>query len=357
MRPVGYVIAALLGAVLVWAVQARAIDETGPLAGPYVIPYHGALELDGIPVTGQVSFRFTLFDQQSGGAQVWTDDMTIDVYGGQFSALLGSGTNAMPATAFSEEALWLQIELEDASMAGSFITLANRQRITPVPHSYVASEAPDDFEVTNDLSVGGGLDVTGSSALRSGATIIGAENNGSSAAISIQTTGGSQVMLLDGNEIDGVSGLFLNGNVDEPVSANDTLVIYDPTNNTPQLNFRNASGDTGEMALQTVSDNLEIVEPEDSGGTQSSAGGRLVAQFRDDDIAYFYNGIGGPLLERSDLGSDVEIDSADKVYFGGNCDPGEIRAGRLGTNGTDQAAICVCVNLASSSQDGWWCWH
>ena len=83
-------------------------------AVPQVMNAQGVLRTAGGQVVdGSYDLTFSLYDQQSGGAAVWTETMPgVPVKGGLFSVLLGNGT-PIPADQFAAtDALWLAIQVE-----------------------------------------------------------------------------------------------------------------------------------------------------------------------------------------------------------------------------------------------------
>ena len=69
-----------------------------------------------------------------------------------------------------------------------------------------------------NMVTGGGQIGIGATAGGSKVTIEGPDNNGISAALEIRSSGSSQVMLIDGNEIDAATNMHLNANSGQPVS-------------------------------------------------------------------------------------------------------------------------------------------
>ena len=111
--------------------EAGAFDGDGmaPASEPYRLPYSGTLEQDGLPVTGDIPMRFSLFATEVGGTAEWTADFTVSVFAGRFDVQLGD----IPPEVFSQEVLWLGVEVDEG---GTFVALANRQRISSAPTAF-----------------------------------------------------------------------------------------------------------------------------------------------------------------------------------------------------------------------------
>ena len=136
---------------------------------------------------------------------MWREEQAINIYEGRFSAAIGAGTKLNAGAAsfrdviLDGEALFLSIEIEDAAIPGTFVALSGRQPLEATPYAAWSKSAPG-------FSVAGALDV-GTSAL-----ITGSESSGVSSAGVLTLKNGSQVMVLDGNEIDSSAALALQSN-------------------------------------------------------------------------------------------------------------------------------------------------
>ncbi|MFN8586849.1 MAG: hypothetical protein U0704_03530 [Candidatus Eisenbacteria bacterium] len=104
--------------------------------------YQGQLQQAGVPVTGNVSLRFSLWDDAgagtppSGGTQIGTTQSlaNVAVGGGVFSVVLNSG-DEFGAQAFGGDARWLQVEVCADSTCASTTVLGPRQPITGAPYA------------------------------------------------------------------------------------------------------------------------------------------------------------------------------------------------------------------------------
>ena len=110
--------------------------------------YQGQLKRGGVPLTGAVDLKFSLWTTAEGGVQVgFTQNLQgVDVANGLFSVDLDFGQNA-----FNGNARWLQIKIHDhADPPGAFTTLSPRQPLTPTPYALQTRG----IVVTDDGNVG-----------------------------------------------------------------------------------------------------------------------------------------------------------------------------------------------------------
>jgi hypothetical protein len=108
--------------------------------------YEGHLLNEGSAAQGSYSFRFTLYDAETNGSAVGsTLEQQLTVTSGVFSASLDFG-----ALAFSGEDRWLQIEVAGLS-DGSFTVLTPRQKLSPVPYSWLGL---GNVKITGDTMTG-----------------------------------------------------------------------------------------------------------------------------------------------------------------------------------------------------------
>ncbi|MDX2147024.1 MAG: tail fiber domain-containing protein [Planctomycetota bacterium] len=112
------------------------------------VTYQGQVKAAGNPVNGLIDVRFTLFDAATDGVQVGSPITRTDVpvLNGIFTAAPDFGAAAFA----SDRALWMRIEI--ANPAGTaFVTLPDRQRLTPAPHSL--STRGLDVAASNDVTL------------------------------------------------------------------------------------------------------------------------------------------------------------------------------------------------------------
>jgi len=110
------------------------------------IPYEGALDRDGVPVTGSVELTFEVFNVAVDGTACWTSGaLDTTVTQGRFAVVLGPVTDSC----VEGEDVYLAITVDDGSGA---VALPGRQRVYPA----VAALASG----SGDFHVGGSLNVT-----------------------------------------------------------------------------------------------------------------------------------------------------------------------------------------------------
>jgi len=294
-----------------------------------IMPYDGYLMVDATPITGVRTIRFDLYQDATGGVVKWTETQTVNLYNGRFSVGLGSATS-LTSTILDAEKLYLAMTVVDTDSQGNTveIELSGRQAIEPAPFAAWAGNSAD-MNVANiltvgssasiggaatvggslgvnggDLSVSAGnltvsgtgsftqnlstnavLTVGGQSNLGNGYSadrtyITGVDNSGTNAALVIDSASdGSQMMYIDGNEIDSNDTLHLQNNLTGDVS------IHTDLDQGGMLKFGYSSwdgNDTGDGGAAIANDNgsyeaLMIVG-------NDSAGGRRVVKMYDDVI-------------------------------------------------------------------------
>jgi hypothetical protein len=103
---------------------------------PEHLTYHGNLSTaSGEAYTGVVETTFRIFDAETEGQQIWSEDMdAIDVLDGSFTAHLG--TFEPLDEVFDGGSYWLEIEIEGQ-------TLTPRTAVTSVPYALRAANAAD----------------------------------------------------------------------------------------------------------------------------------------------------------------------------------------------------------------------
>jgi hypothetical protein len=89
------------------------------LAGaPAVVPVQGILtDAQGVPLEGNVSVRFSIYDSQNGPTALWSEVQDLSVWMGLFTAYLGAVETLDLACFRDHEELWLGIQVaSDAEM-------------------------------------------------------------------------------------------------------------------------------------------------------------------------------------------------------------------------------------------------
>lgn len=108
---------------------------------PALINYQGRLtDSSGMPISGSVSMRFSIWDASEFGLELWSENQTVSVNNGIYNVLLGS-MNPLSESVFGGPGRYLEVE------AGGE-TLSPRQQIVSVPFAFKAGEAGID---PNDL--------------------------------------------------------------------------------------------------------------------------------------------------------------------------------------------------------------
>jgi len=101
--------------------------------------YQGQIKADGLPISGLVDLKFTLWDAHSGGTfdpDVQTKS-NVSVANGLFNTTLDFGPGA-----FEGSAKWLAIEIRYPAGVGSFVPMATRQPINAAPYALYAINGP-----------------------------------------------------------------------------------------------------------------------------------------------------------------------------------------------------------------------
>jgi hypothetical protein len=119
-------------------------SHSAPLSPAFT--YQGQLVQNGTPVTGVVTFRFSLWDASgsgsppTGGNQIGSSTIysNATVTNGLFSVVLNGGSQFGP-NAFDGDERWLQIEVCSDGACSSSTVLSPRQLITATPYSSFAA--------------------------------------------------------------------------------------------------------------------------------------------------------------------------------------------------------------------------
>lgn len=144
-------------AILAFSAVALRAQSAG-VESASAMPYHGYLELAGVPVEGKRHVAFTLYDG-NGSPTTWSESHLVNVAGGHFSALLGTQT-ALDAVLRSGVAplsigLTVQDVAANGSPTGTPVALAGRQLLGSV--AYAKRGAPGaSFVADSDLTSLGG---------------------------------------------------------------------------------------------------------------------------------------------------------------------------------------------------------
>jgi hypothetical protein len=125
------------------------------MAVPYFIEYQGKLidKITAEPVTAtNLPINFRIYDAETDGAIIWGESQTVNISGGIYNVLLGSGTpiyyGPLDNVVFSDDDLWLEVEVDGE-------ILLPRTRIVSVPFAVragVADSMTNGAITTNMLS-------------------------------------------------------------------------------------------------------------------------------------------------------------------------------------------------------------
>lgn len=142
-------LAAVLGIVALVPVATALGDDDGATEGQLIeavtalgtgFTYQGRLTDAGSPANGSYDLRFILYDAETGGAQVGAilEKGEVGVVNGLFSTELDFG-----ASAFTGDALWLEISVRPGTVtgAGGYTVLSPRQPVSPAPYALYAKAA------------------------------------------------------------------------------------------------------------------------------------------------------------------------------------------------------------------------
>lgn len=132
------------------------------LSAPSLINYQGHLrDSNGDPFSGQAALKFTIYDADSGGTNLWTETyLNVPINAGNFAVKLGSVT-PLDASIFSESSRYLQLSV-DLTNSDSNYTDFPRQQFTSVPYAFQADSVS--WSGISDMPSGfaDGIDDTGS---------------------------------------------------------------------------------------------------------------------------------------------------------------------------------------------------
>ena len=300
-RAVTYGATLFTGGLLFSAAAALAVADNDPstqsvIGAMMIVPYDGFLMLDSKPVDGTARITFELYDEFSGSrTALWTETQTVTAYQGRFSVGLGSST-PIGDTILDAEQLYLGMTIIETDANGNDVSIAlgGRQAIEAAPYAAWAANSAD-------------MKVAGTLSVEEGAGIIGADNDGTDAALKITSTigGSTQTMLLDGNEIDAPStgGLYLQNNTDADVNVMSDMVL----NGAFKPGYAAWAGsDTGDGNAAIVNDNGTFQALMITGNT--SAGGDRVVKVWD------HLGVNSSIFDHS--GDTLTVD--DHLHVSGN---------------------------------------
>jgi len=227
------------------------IQSATPLGTGFT--YQGRYDQDGIPGTGPLFLRFSLWDAEMDGAQLGASQRihNVPVTDGVFSVTLNA-SGEFGADAFNGDARWLQIEECPGGSCESPDPFSPRQPLSAAPYAQNALSAP--WSGLSDIPSGfaDGIDNSGDSLWGSnGANVfynggnvgIGTSNPTSALEIAAQDglaiTGYQPYLTLRDTNAGGARGIIAGGNGDFGFYTNDTIAGL------PLVIFRNNTNNVG----------------------------------------------------------------------------------------------------------------
>lgn len=101
---------------------------------PFEFTYQGELKNAGVPVDGNADFRFSLYNEPTGGSEVAPPlgALNAPIVDGRFAAILDFGN------VFNGSGRYLEISVRVPAGVGSYVTLSPRQPITAAPFALYA---------------------------------------------------------------------------------------------------------------------------------------------------------------------------------------------------------------------------
>lgn len=85
------------------------------MSAPTTFLAQGTLLTGSLPLSGTHSATFSLYDAQTGGSAFWTEDQSITVNNGLYTAQLGS-VAALPMSHFTGQMTWLEVTLDGTTL-------------------------------------------------------------------------------------------------------------------------------------------------------------------------------------------------------------------------------------------------
>ncbi|MCB0044153.1 MAG: hypothetical protein KDD92_01850 [Caldilineaceae bacterium] len=139
-------------------------DDQAVADAPGLINYQGFLtDSGGSPLSTTVTLRFTLYDADTGGTNLWQETHSnVSVNGGHFSLVLGS-INPLTTSLFSSETRYLETSVDTTNTNSNFTDLP-RQRFTSVPYAMQANAVPWNGITSMPSGFADGVDDTGGAA-------------------------------------------------------------------------------------------------------------------------------------------------------------------------------------------------
>ncbi|MFO0748147.1 MAG: hypothetical protein U1F43_21185 [Myxococcota bacterium] len=156
----------------------QAIDAAGASSSNIAqgtIPFRATLKKSGTAFSGEVDMRFGVWDAESGGTRLWSEEHSpsvgsgrkrISVYAGELVAPLGAyddglGNDDLKDVIADATPLWVEVEVRTAG-ANSYTKLSGRQRLVASPYALSSGQAasPTFASLAVSGSSGSGLQST-----------------------------------------------------------------------------------------------------------------------------------------------------------------------------------------------------
>jgi hypothetical protein len=105
--------AAMLGLIVLLGAERLRANQLVITAAPSLINYQGHLrDVNGNAFTGPAALRFTLYDAETGGSNLWSETyQNVPINAGNFAVKLGSST-PLTASLFSGPTRYLQLSAD-----------------------------------------------------------------------------------------------------------------------------------------------------------------------------------------------------------------------------------------------------
>ncbi len=179
---------------------------------PALLPVQGYLtDADGMPLDGDIVFTFSLYHDASEAVPVFTEEQTISVDSGSFSAYIGqgsAGSGALDLHIFTESPdMWVGVAVAgDAELP--------RFQLATVPYAAHAEHAAwsDETDFAGDADMLGGIEASAYALLEDIPTAVGGLCGAGEAIVAINSDGTVNCASFGGGDITAVTaGSGLSG--------------------------------------------------------------------------------------------------------------------------------------------------
>ena len=121
------------------AAVASLSGATSAVVPPGITQQGRLLDSEGNPVSGEVTFTFTIYDEATEGNELWTAEQEITLDDGYFSTRLGGSGAPFPANLFDGSDRFLGVTV------GSDDEMTPRQTLGAVPYAHMANNVNGDI--------------------------------------------------------------------------------------------------------------------------------------------------------------------------------------------------------------------